>query len=352
MTPDAEADAVVAELQRQTLGTLQEAIAAAAGSTVALLDFPSHQNVGDSMIWAGEAAYLRRLGLRVGYRADHHRFEPRALRRLPGDAPVLLHGGGNFGDLWPEYQAFRERIVADMRDRAIVQLPQSVWFASPRSAARANRVLGGHPRFTLLVRDSESLARVCEQLPDVRAMLCPDAALGLGSIAPRTVAQRRDIALLRGDREAGARGSDAFAVQGFERVDWGLRGGRSWLWKAVRAPGRVHRCHPRARPLVRPLVGRGYDAMIALNIDAGVRMFSGAQRLVTDRLHAHVLAALMGIPHVVLDLGYGKIHAVFADYTHRFPSAHCARDVGEARRLLESLDRDRPPLATGTGTDG
>jgi pyruvyl transferase EpsO len=347
MTAAAETDAVVADLQRRTLAALRGAIAAPAGATVALLDFPSHQNVGDSMIWAGEAAYLRRLGLRVGYRADHHRFEPRALRRLSAEAPVLLHGGGNFGDLWPEYQAFRERVVAETRDRAIVQLPQSVWFTSERAAARANAVLGAHPRFTLLVRDSESLARACSQLPDVRAALCPDAAFGIGSIAPRPVVERRDIALLRGDREARAR-AETCAAQGFLRVDWGLHGGRAWLWKAVRAPGRLHRCHPGARPFLRPLVDRGYDAMIALNLDAGVGLFSGARRLVTDRLHAHVLAALMGIPHVVVDTGYGKIRAIFADDTHRFPAAVYAADMGEADGLLESIAGDRSPVAPGT----
>jgi exopolysaccharide biosynthesis predicted pyruvyltransferase EpsI len=331
-------ETVIAEIQRWSLAALREAIAAPSATEVALLDFPSHQNVGDSMIWAGEAAYLRRLGLRVGYRADHHRFEPRELRRLPGGAPVLLHGGGNFGDLWPEYQAFRERVVADTHDRAVVQLPQSVWFASERAAKRANAVLGAHPQFVLLVRDHASLERARRQLPDVRVSFCPDAALGIGSIARRGTADRRDIALLRGDREAGRHGIDVFAAQGFVRFEWGLDGRRAWQWKAARAPGRVHRQHPRARPLTRPLVDRGYDAMIALNLAAGVSLLSGARRLVTDRLHAHVLAALMGIPHVVLDNSYGKIRPVFDGYTHRFPGAFCAPDLATARELLESID--------------
>ena len=78
--------------------------------------------------------------------------------------------------------------------------------------------------------------------------------------------------------------------------------------------------------------------MIALNMDAGVELFSGARRLVTDRLRNDLLAALMGIPHVVLDPGYGKIRAVFADYTHRFPTAGYARDVAGARALLDTIE--------------
>lgn len=66
----------------------------------------------------------------------------------------------------------------DFPDHKIVQLPQSVWFTSAERAQQANRVLGAHPDFTLLVRDRESEGRAAAQLPDVARRYCWDMALG------------------------------------------------------------------------------------------------------------------------------------------------------------------------------
>ncbi|WP_432570301.1 polysaccharide pyruvyl transferase family protein [Kineococcus sp. SYSU DK005] len=79
---------------------------------VALLDFPGHRNVGDSLIWLGERRLLARAGTRVAYTCEHHSLREGALRRRSGTAPVLLHGGGNFGDVWPQYPRFREGVTA------------------------------------------------------------------------------------------------------------------------------------------------------------------------------------------------------------------------------------------------
>jgi exopolysaccharide biosynthesis predicted pyruvyltransferase EpsI len=45
------------------------------------------------------------------------------------DGIVLLHGGGNFGDEWPEHQRLREQILREHRDRPVVVLPQAVQFS-------------------------------------------------------------------------------------------------------------------------------------------------------------------------------------------------------------------------------
>src|SRR3546814_13361207 len=44
----------------------------------------------------------------------------------------------------------------------------------------------------------------------------------------------------------------------------------------------------------------------------GLAMLSTGERVVTDRLHAHILSLLLDIPHVLLDNSYGKV-AGFAD---------------------------------------
>ena len=123
---------------------------------VALLDYPNHSNVGDSAIWLGETDFLAQLGARIVYVCDVETYDERALRARIGDGLILLHGGGNLGDLWPRHQELRERVVADFPDNDIVQLPQTIHFRDPASAERAGRLVDRHEHFTLLVRDTLS----------------------------------------------------------------------------------------------------------------------------------------------------------------------------------------------------
>ncbi len=105
----------------------------------ALLDYPNHLNIGDYMIRAGTVDYLQRVNrTRIAYTADLDSYSRPGLNRalLPA-SPILLLGGGSLGDLWPDRQAFHERVVAAHPDRPIFLLPQSMHFRDPPRARRA-----------------------------------------------------------------------------------------------------------------------------------------------------------------------------------------------------------------------
>jgi pyruvyl transferase EpsO len=328
---------VLAELNavfRKTLSSVLPADPGASG--VAVLDYPSHQNVGDAMIWAGEMRHLGALGVPVKYAADFTRFDTAILDRCAPEATVLLHGGGNLGDIWPEYQGFRESVVESLPRRRIVQLPQTIWFESAAAARRANRVFAAHPDFTLLLREEQSMSRADQWLPDVRRMYCPDAALGMGPQA-HTLGTSKRVKLLRRDAESAIGLESPLKSAAGELVDWGLTGEAALAWKLVRIPGKLHKISASTRPWLNPLVGRGYRAMTALNLSAGRRLIGSSSALLTDRLHAHVLACLCGVPHVVLDNSYGKVRAVFDAYTHRFTTATFAANPDEALKLWSDL---------------
>ena len=124
---------------------------------VALVNFPNHGNPGDSAIWLGARASLRRLGVRVRYRCAWSNFDPAALAAAHRDGPVLLNGGGNFGDLYQGQQGVRERILAELRDRRLIQLPQSIHFANGRNLDRNRRLVAQHGNVVLMLRELRSL---------------------------------------------------------------------------------------------------------------------------------------------------------------------------------------------------
>ena len=100
--------------RRQSLVTLRDRINATLGPIVsgysecALVGFPDSANVGTApsglASWRGFArwAFACVPLPRTRLRREHPRAE------LP-DGLILLHGGGNLGDLWPRFQRLREQ---------------------------------------------------------------------------------------------------------------------------------------------------------------------------------------------------------------------------------------------------
>jgi exopolysaccharide biosynthesis predicted pyruvyltransferase EpsI len=341
--PPAATGALVHDLRAR----LETAVANAldgADAPVALLDFPNHTNVGDQAIWAGARRLLERLGVEVRYVADHASYSPRRLRQRLPRGPVLLHGGGSFGDVWPAFQAFRERVIADFHDRRVVLLPQTIEFREPAALRHAAAALSAHPDCRLLVRDTTSLALAESELAGTHPQLCPDTALILELERPAPPAT--DIVWLSrtdGERErTGARDE-----LGVETVDWTghRRGEPGWtpayarLHAATWNWGRRARARPRLWPLVYPLLERGYEALVRERVGVGVAMLGSGRVVVTDRLHAHLLCLLLDQPHVVVDTGYGKLTRFIETWTADAPGLRLAGSWSEAAELASTLLR-------------
>ncbi|GAA0297205.1 polysaccharide pyruvyl transferase family protein [Kineococcus aurantiacus] len=330
------------------LGTRwQESVSAALGSDrAALLDFPGHKNVGDSLIWLGERALLERAGTRVDYACEHHSLVPGALRARNGAHPVLLHGGGNFGDVWPDYQRFREDVARRFPDQRIVQLPQSIWYSDPAGAAAGSAALRAHRDLHLMVRDRRSLAEAERMFPDAAVSLVPDAAFGLGPLARTGPAEVDVLCLMRDDRE-GVGHAATFRAAGMTVTDWGTHAfdHRAWTLKR-RTVGAVRRVESAATSrLTQPVLRATYDAMARQNLQAGVRTFSRGRVVITDRLHGHILCLLLGIPHVVLDNSYGKIADFREAWTADSVLTRTATTADEAVEAARGLLREFPAAA-------
>ncbi|MEI5687879.1 polysaccharide pyruvyl transferase family protein [Sphingomonas kyungheensis] len=269
-----------------------------AGTRYALLDFPDHANVGDSAIWLGECALLEAItGRRPVYVSTWHDLDIDALATAEAEV-VFLHGGGNLGDIWPHHQRFRETVLARVRDRPVVQLPQSIHFRDPGEAARFVALADAHPDFTLYVRDATSLAFAADRLA-APVRLVPDSAIALGA-QPRGPAEAPLLMLLRSDDERRDHGAPPPA--GARVVDW-----------LDDAPD---------LPAGDDIAAR--DAQARHRVARGLALIAQGAVLVTDRLHGAILADLLALPHVVLDNDYGKIAAYRATWPAATPNAAAA----------------------------
>lgn len=308
------------------------------GRSVVILDIPHHSNVGDNAILLGELAALRRLGRRVLHVRATPWCDSGRLRQRIGSRPIVLHGGGNLGDLWPAHQRLRERILAEFPQHPIVQLPQSIAFSDPDSVERARTAFERHPRFTLLVRDRQSRAFAEGQL-GTSAVLAPDAAFALGRLRPRRAPTRRLLVLARTDHEARA---DRRLPRTPAPEDW-LVAGRGYRERVAqrlaaeldRRPGRTNAM---GAALARAATW-SWSGVASAHVRRGLDLLGSADVVVTDRLHAHILALLLGKPHVLVDNVSGKIRGFYEAWTSDSELVTWADSLEQGVELAQRMGR-------------
>jgi pyruvyl transferase EpsO len=327
-----------AELEADLRAVLSDCIPR--GATVALLDFPIFQNVGDSAIWLGTVAELRRLGYKIAYICDQNHFSREVLeRRLPPGSPILLQGGGSFGDLWPEHQLFRERVIADFPDRPIVQLPVSVVFRDAAAEERARTVLNRHERLTVLFRDLDSFDYGRSNY-SANVVLCPDSAFGLEP-PPRRAPDVEVAMLVRTDKEQLTR---VPPLRGARVVDWtsgpgepGFSAVWEWQWRMSQWLGGLDTSRRGLAALEQAALRRLFHSMARRRLEFGWNVVGSGRVLVTDRLHGHILASLLHVPHVVLETGYGKVRAFYEAFSRDLEGVTFCEDPGELEGLVDRL---------------
>lgn len=279
------------------------------GTPCALVDFPHHPNVGDSAIFLGELAYLRSRGCLVRYVSDWQSHDRGALRRALPEGIVLIHGGGNFGDLYPRHQQLRQAVLRDFPDRRIVQLPQSVHFDDPAAWEASRAVFGAHPDFHLVVRDRVSLDLVRRGY-ETPTHQCPDMAFMLDLPPFRPASASLDAMVLsRTDGEKAASEHGGCVTAGRIRVaDWldEPPPRDEWLYRWANARGRWPRTRwPRSA--IAWAQRTGARRMAEQRMKRGLNLIHGGRSLVTDRLHALILGWMSGMSVFHVDNRYRKL---------------------------------------------
>ena len=266
------------------------------------VDLPVHGNIGDLLIMHGTLAFFKQHGLVPRVSAPALAYTPQWI--APNDA-IVFHGGGNFGDLYSAYgmQALREHIAASRPQNRIIVMPQSLHFSSAEERQRSAQMFRRHPDVHLCVRDHASY-RIALEFTD-HVYLMPDMAHQLYPVAAAHMANAGTLRISRMDDEKNGNG-DLAGLEIALTTDWPLLvgDGEQRIESFRRALRRMHR------------LGMGWGANKLLSglwanysgrlIESAVTLFSAHDRIVTDRLHGHILACLMDKPNIVLDNSYGK----------------------------------------------
>jgi pyruvyl transferase EpsO len=255
-------------------------------------------------------------------------FSAEALERAMPTGTIFIHGGGNFGDIWPEHQGFRERVLERFPGRRIVQFPQSIHYSSPERLEKSARIIGRHKDFHLLVRDQES-KDFAEKHFQCHVRLCPDMAFGIGAVKAASP-EFPVLAMLRTDLEKAGE-NDLSAIRDIPVEDWITESARSVrMSKRLGSASAVIAFKPEEKAL------RTLDAAARNRFRRGIRQISRARALVTDRLHVHICSLLIGRPHAVLDNSYGKVRRFMAAFSGSTDLSYQAASLDDGIRWARS----------------
>ena len=274
------------------------------------VDLPMHGNIGDLLIMLGTMKFLAENRINCSTVASLRNYSS---KWLGPDRVLLLHGGGNLGDLYPRFQSFRERMIEQLPKNRIIIFPQSIHFSSEQAFAKAAKIFSRHPDLHICTRDARSHALAKSM--SANTYLLPDMAHQLYPLTRAGTAARGTLGLVRTDKESTRNveiGADTI-------TDWPEYVGSNFrLIRYYRAIAR-YSYELGAGARVADFQTRLWVRYAQRIVAGAVNLFSDHSRVVSDRLHAHILSCLLDMPNEIMDNSYGKNSTYINQWTGASP---------------------------------
>lgn len=303
---------IPAKTKRYLLSKLSnETIALAEGRRAFLFLAADYGNIGDLAITAAQQNFLERhagvtqvIQVPISRTAHLMHF---ICKYATSEDLISIVGGGNMGVLYPDIENLRQWVIKSFPNNRIVCFPQTLdWTddaVSEKALGRIRKVYASHPDLHVFARESvsfEKLKQLFFGCPSVRVGYAPDIVMSAtsGSFGPLPDTTSKGILLaLRNDRER---------VLSSEQQNWVLD----------------------------TLTQTGQDVTITdthgggwgLSPEAQNKMltekiaeFSAGKLVITDRLHGMILAALSGVPCLVLPSASHKLYHTWNEWLADIP---------------------------------
>ncbi|MEO2205057.1 polysaccharide pyruvyl transferase family protein [Paenibacillus pabuli] len=282
-------------------------------SKIFYIDYPVHSNCGDLLIMKGTEVFFKDYQIKVTKRYSVYDFTEQV--EIPKDHIIVLHGGGNFGDLYEAHQSLREKIVKNYPHHRIVMLPQTVFYKNESALQKTASIFNKHSDLHLFLRDEKSYQLIFKHFPNCNVSLLPDMAHQLWPIEFKNAPRKERLDFLRTDIEVNSEQSSISPTQG-NTYDWPTLYNRyerklvHWIGKALRKyKGSV-------------MVHWTWKVYSDYLMHKAIRLFAQYEVIHTSRLHGHILSCLMAKPNVLIDNSYGKNSGYYQLWTHEVNTAN------------------------------
>lgn len=277
------------------------------------LDAPYHSNIGDVCIWEGGLNFLSEIGANI---TETHSLYWAPGKRLDPDVVIVLHGGGNFGDLYRACQDFRLKIIETYPDNRIVMLPQSVWYDNDALIADDAAAMARHRNLWLCARDSAAFRFMQTHFGANHVLLVPDMAFCLPDVLLQLYRHKeqsgKSLFMRRTDNEITGSTPDALG-DNVDVHDWPTFEGkyktRLHIMNQTNAiQWRIGRYSRLATLPLQVFADRTAKWFLRPRLTrCGLKFLSEYDSITTTRLHALILGTLLGKQINIIDNKTGKL---------------------------------------------
>ncbi|KQT33878.1 hypothetical protein ASG22_17410 [Chryseobacterium sp. Leaf405] len=280
-----------------------------------LLDIPNHRNIGDSLIWKGELEFFKELEYKCIGQYNRYTFKKSIIKSK--ETIILLHGGGNFGDIYESSQIFKRYIIENFPDNKIIVLPQTVHYNNNENLKRDFTIFNRHNDLHIFVRDFVSYDILKLNFNEERLKLAPDMAFFLNfdsDIKDKVDDKCKNLYLNRTDAEASKDSFQNFIDGEYYVQDWPTYNSDSnrinTLTNYVEAlDGKISKVIKHI-PVFSLLLDNAYGLKkkngMDLHINRGKSFINEYDKIYTTRLHGLIISILLDKEVIILDNVYGK----------------------------------------------
>lgn len=283
------------------------------------IDLPYHSNIGDALIWQGTEDFLTSLPHNCLYRCSYKSFQRKDLNR---EVIILMHGGGNFGDLYPAHQDFRNRIINEYPNNRIIILPQTVYYNGSRMLANDAITMRHHKNLYICARDQYSFDFLNRYRFGKNILLVPDMAycIALNKYSKFvTPSSERVLLVKRVDKEK--TDTDDVVPNMFRDVldvkDW-----VGYETKSIDLDVLSDLIHSKKYAEADEFAINTY---LPKRVEDGIKMISPYNRVYSNRLHGAILSVLLGKEVTIIDNSYGKNANYYDTWMKGIPTIHIHR---------------------------
>ena len=220
---------------------------------------------------------------------------------------ILMHGGGNFGDLWRVHTNLRNDILTWFPNNKIIFLPQTVNYRNDSFIKHDLSFFKAKKDLVITVRSKPSFEFVQKQFANIESHFIPDSAYMLGDITPLVSPPLYDILILKRTDHEAVFSSEQWTravypllglTHSYQFADWYDFDEKKSLWGTgyYKAGNDL-----RSSKSLEAVASIADQRTKLIN-----RIVAQARVVVTDRMHGTIWSMLMGKPFVIVSEIYRK----------------------------------------------
>lgn len=264
---------------------------------VIIMQTPTHRNLGDHAIAYAQKQFVIDNAtdfeiIEIPYK-DVYKSCRNIKKVLNNDDIIIIHGGGNMGDLYIYEEYMRRHIISYFRKYKVISFPQSIYFSDSLSGNIelfiSKNKYRKNKNLLLVAREKESYEKMKKIFAEQNVILTPDIVLSLDKRAEST--RKGILTCLRNDKEKLITESDVKKLyQNLKEKYQGVIVTDTLLDKDVAIGERE------------------------TELNKMWKAIRGAEVVITDRLHGMIFCAITSTPCIVFRNSNNKIEQSYNNW--------------------------------------